>query len=147
MAVLPGVPCIYYGDEAGMTGMSDPLNRGTFPWGREDAALTEEVRALMRLHRESDAIQNGSTRIAAVGKQTVCVIRKSGRETLLLFANAADAPVRASVFPALFREGEAADEPLDLSGSYLDESGETVEARSVLSVAVPANGFRILKKA
>ena len=147
MAVLPGVPCIYYGDEAGMTGMSDPLNRGAFPWGREDNALTGRVKALMRLHRESDAIKNGSTRIAAIGRQTVCVIRQSEAETLLLFANAADAPVRASVFPALFREGPAADEPLDLSGAYLDETGEPVEARSVLSVTVPANGFRILKKA
>ncbi|MBR0507803.1 MAG: glycoside hydrolase family 13 protein [Clostridia bacterium] len=147
MAVLPGVPCIYYGDEAGMTGMSDPLNRGAFPWGREDGALTGRVKALMRLHRESDAIKNGSTRIAAIGRQTVCVIRQSEAETLLLFANAADAPVRASVFPALFREGPAADEPLDLSGAYLDETGETVEARSVLSVTVPANDFRILKKA
>lgn len=147
MAALPGVPCIYYGDEAGMTGMSDPLNRGTFPWGREDAALTEQVRALMRLHRESDAIRNGVTRIAAVGKQTVCVLRKSERETLLLFANAADTTVRASVFPALFREGPALDGSLDLSGSFLDESGEPVGASGVLSVTIPANGFRILKKA
>ena len=145
MAVLPGVPCIYYGDEAGMTGMSDPLNRGTFPWGRENTSLTERVRTLMRLHRESDAIRSGSTRIAAVGRQTVCVIRQSSEETLILLANAADTPVRASVFSALFREGDAP-EPPDLSGTYRDEHGNPVEARSTLSVTIPANGFRILKK-
>ena len=33
---LPGVPCIYYGDEAGMEGYADPFNRATFPWGKED---------------------------------------------------------------------------------------------------------------
>ncbi len=147
MAVMPGVPCIYYGDEAGMTGMSDPLNRGTFPWGREDKALTDRVKALMRLHRESDAIKNGSTRIAAVGSRTVCVIRQSEAETLILLANAADTPARASIYPALFREGSAADEPLALAGTYLDESGEPVTARGTLSVTIPANGFRILKKA
>ena len=147
MIALPGVPCIYYGDEAGMTGMSDPLNRGTFPWGNEDAALTEQVRALMRLHNESDAIRTGSTRIAAVGKQTICVIRQSEKETLILLANAADTPVRAVVFPGLFREGPAANEPVDLSGTYLDEAGNTAEARSSLSLTVPANGYRILKKA
>ncbi len=145
MAVLPGVPCIYYGDEAGMTGMSDPLNRGTFPWGRENAALTERVRALMRLHNESDAIRAGSTRIAAVGRRTVCVIRESEAETLLLLANAADAPVRAVLYPALFREGPAGKAP-DLSGAYLDEAGVRIEARSSLSLTVPANGFRILRK-
>jgi 4-alpha-glucanotransferase len=147
MAFLPGVPCIYYGDEAGMTGMSDPLNRGTFPWGRENTALTERVRALMRLHNESDAILNGSVRVAAVGKQTLCVIRRSETETRILLANASDRPERAILYPALLREGPAADEPLDLSGAYLDENGKTVTAQSTLSVTVPQNGFRILKKA
>ncbi|MDF2571650.1 MAG: malQ: 4-alpha-glucanotransferase, partial [Sporomusa sp.] len=36
---FPGAPCIYYGDEAGVEGYSDPLNRRTYPWGREEAAL------------------------------------------------------------------------------------------------------------
>lgn len=146
MTFLPGVPCIYYGDEAGMTGMSDPLNRGTFPWGREDKALTEQVRALMRLHTRSDAIQNGSVRIAAIGRQTLGIIRESAAETLILLANASDAPVRAVLSPALFREGPDAGEPAVLSGTYETESGERIAARSTLSVSVPANGFRILKK-
>ena len=146
MAVLPGVPCIYYGDEAGMTGMSDPLNRGTFPWGREKTALTEQVRALMKLHNGSDAIKNGSTRIAAVGKQTVAVIRRSERETLILLANASDAAVRTVLFPGLFREGPDADTPLDLSGTYRSEDGEVVTARSSLTLSVPANGYKILRK-
>ena len=30
---IPGVPCIYYGDEAGMQGYEDPYNRGPYPWG------------------------------------------------------------------------------------------------------------------
>lgn len=29
---FPGVPCIYYGDEAGCQGFEDPFNRGTYPW-------------------------------------------------------------------------------------------------------------------
>lgn len=36
---LPGVPCLYYGDEAGMEGYRDPFNRGTYPWGQEDQEL------------------------------------------------------------------------------------------------------------
>ncbi|MBQ6236236.1 MAG: tRNA (adenosine(37)-N6)-dimethylallyltransferase MiaA [Clostridia bacterium] len=146
MAALPGVPCIYYGDEAGMTGMSDPLNRGTFPWGREKTALTEQVRALMKLHNGSDAIKNGSTRIAAVGKQTVAVIRRSERETLILLANASDAAVRTVLFAGLFREGPDANEPLNLSGTYRSEGGEVVTARSSLTLTVPANGYKLLRK-
>ena len=37
---LPGVPCVYYGDERGMEGFRDPYNRAAFPWdgGRMDCA-------------------------------------------------------------------------------------------------------------
>lgn len=36
---LPGVPCVYYGDELGLEGFRDPYNRATMPWGggRKDA--------------------------------------------------------------------------------------------------------------
>ena len=52
---MPGVPCIYYGDEAGLEGYSDPFNRGTFPWGREDAETEEICREMIRL-RKSDPV-------------------------------------------------------------------------------------------
>lgn len=43
---LPGIPSIYYGDEAGLTGFEDPFNRGCYPWGREDADLLGFFKAL-----------------------------------------------------------------------------------------------------
>lgn len=43
---LPGIPCIFYGDEAGMEGYGDPYCRGTFPWGREDQTLLHYYRRL-----------------------------------------------------------------------------------------------------
>ena len=53
---LPGTPCVFYGDEAGVQGFEDPLNRGTFPWGREDDDLLGHYRALGTLrarHKEA----------------------------------------------------------------------------------------------
>ena len=38
---LPGMPSIYYGDEAGMEGGSDPYNRATYPWGEENTSILE----------------------------------------------------------------------------------------------------------
>ncbi|MBQ8882440.1 MAG: glycoside hydrolase family 13 protein [Clostridia bacterium] len=38
---LPGTPCLYYGDEAGMEGCEDPFNRRCYPWGKEDADMVE----------------------------------------------------------------------------------------------------------
>lgn len=56
---LPGVPCVYYGDEAGVEGFSDPYNRGTFPWGKEDHELQEWYKKLIRLRKEYDIFQEG----------------------------------------------------------------------------------------
>lgn len=41
--MLPRVPCIYYGDEAGLIGGKDPDNRRFFPWGRESHSLISQV--------------------------------------------------------------------------------------------------------
>ncbi len=48
---LPGVPCVYYGDEAGMEGYADPFNRGTYPWGREDKDCYTIYRNAINLRR------------------------------------------------------------------------------------------------
>ncbi len=56
---LCGVPSIYYGDEVGMQGYSDPLNRRTFPWGNENAEILEWFRFLSRLRREFSAFKMG----------------------------------------------------------------------------------------
>ena len=56
---MPGIPCIFYGDEAGIEGLGDPFNRVTFPWGREDKELTEFYREIGKLRRSSDICKNG----------------------------------------------------------------------------------------
>ena len=65
ICALPGMPCIYYGDEAGLTGMADPFCRKTFPWGREDEELTEKMREQSLKRRNSPALRTGDMRIYA----------------------------------------------------------------------------------
>ncbi|MBQ8288510.1 MAG: glycoside hydrolase family 13 protein [Clostridia bacterium] len=52
VATLPGVPCVYYGDEAGMEGYHDPFNRMPYPWGKEDQRLVAHYAAIGRLRAE-----------------------------------------------------------------------------------------------
>jgi len=76
LCALPGMPSIYYGDEAGMQGMDDPFNRGTFPWGREDQALTDEVQSILHERRVSQALRTGTVKFFAVGADVICVLRE-----------------------------------------------------------------------
>lgn len=56
----PGAPCVYYGDEAGLTGFTDPDNRRTYPWGREDQEMLAFHREMIRMHRQFAELQTGS---------------------------------------------------------------------------------------
>ncbi len=56
----PGAPTIYYGDEAGVCGFTDPDNRRTYPWGHEDQELIQFHREMIRIHKENQEILTGS---------------------------------------------------------------------------------------
>lgn len=57
---LPGAPTVYYGDEAGVCGWTDPDSRRTYPWGSEDTGLLEFYRRLIYIHKESRILKCGS---------------------------------------------------------------------------------------
>lgn len=56
----PGAPTIYYGDEAGLCGWTDPDNRRTYPWGKEDHELIRYHKELIQIHKEYQALKTGS---------------------------------------------------------------------------------------
>ncbi|MBR2948679.1 MAG: glycoside hydrolase family 13 protein [Lachnospiraceae bacterium] len=55
-----GAPTVYYGDEAGLCGFTDPDNRRTYPWGNEDKKLIEFHRDIIKMHRENPEFRTGS---------------------------------------------------------------------------------------
>lgn len=55
-----GAPTIYYGDEAGLCGFTDPDNRRTYPWGREDQEMIRFHKAVIRMHKENEEFLKGS---------------------------------------------------------------------------------------
>ena len=86
---LPGAPCIYYGDEAGMTGYRDPFNRCFYPWGREDTALREFYRALAAL-RKYPALRTGAVTVLDSGGGRFSFRRTlAGERTLFVCCNRA----------------------------------------------------------
>ena len=57
---LPGAPALYYGDESGTPGWTDPDNRRTFPWGRENWDLISFHKDLIHLYKRSSCLRHGS---------------------------------------------------------------------------------------
>ena len=71
----PGAPTIYYGDEAGLCGFTDPDNRRTYPWGNEDKELIEYHKALIAIHKKYKEFKIGSVKF--MGKE--CNLLAYGR--------------------------------------------------------------------
>lgn len=57
--MLPGVPTIYYGDEAGLEGGKDPDNRRPFPWKNPDTQLQDFIRDLAHERRSNKSLIEG----------------------------------------------------------------------------------------
>lgn len=66
-----GAPTIYYGDEAGVCGWTDPDSRRTYPWGSEDLELIEFHRYMTGIHKRVPAFRKGSVKPLAAGYQKI----------------------------------------------------------------------------
>jgi glycosidase len=84
---LPGVPCIYYGDEAGMEGYEDPLNRRCFPWGGEDKQIQGWYTALSKLRRDTPAFAGGSYRTLTAKNGVFSFMRRKGDSGVAITVN------------------------------------------------------------
>ncbi len=81
---LPGVPCIYYGDEAGLQGYGDPFNRRCYPWGKEDNELLDYVRYLGKLREELSDYMTYGFEFIKCENSFVFFVRKSDDEKSVL---------------------------------------------------------------
>ena len=89
---LPGVPCIYYGDEAGVEGYRDPFNRTCYPWGEEDLSLLDWYRNLGRLRKKAACLKDGEFTPFLVRDRQLGYIRSGEGQRLLVLLNADDQP-------------------------------------------------------
>ncbi|MGN0159491.1 MAG: glycoside hydrolase family 13 protein [Brotaphodocola sp.] len=83
----PGAPTVYYGDEAGVCGWTDPDNRRTYPWGNENKKLIAFHRAMIALHKKLPALRRGSLKPLLADRQLIAYGRMRGANRCMVAVN------------------------------------------------------------
>lgn len=87
---LPGFPCVYYGDEAGMEGYRDPFNRCCYPWGKENKELIEWHKQLGDLRKSCSALWDGDFINVYADGRRIAYIRHDKKTALYCTFNSGD---------------------------------------------------------
>ncbi|HDL85718.1 MAG TPA: alpha-glycosidase, partial [Candidatus Acetothermia bacterium] len=127
---FPGAPAIYYGDEIGLEGGSDPDCRRPFPWEEEtwNKEVLETFRRLIHLRRQEACLRRGTIEFITAREHHLVLKRKLDQEEIIVAINTGDE-----------------DEPLNLAspGNWIDLF---VQAPVPSTTVIPRRGFRILKR-
>ena len=92
-----GAPTLYYGDEAGLCGFTDPDNRRTYPWGREDEQLIQFHRDAIRMHRQNREFRTGSLKRLYADYNFLAYGRFDRRRHSVVFVNNNDHAVTKNI--------------------------------------------------
>ena len=83
----PGAPTIYYGDEAGVCGFTDPDNRRTYPWGHEDKEMIEFHKEVIAIHKRYWAFRTGSVKMLMWQEGVLAYARFNDRRQFVIIVN------------------------------------------------------------
>ncbi|WP_034344112.1 glycoside hydrolase family 13 protein [Deinococcus misasensis] len=130
MAVLfqmtyPGTPCIYYGDEVGLSGGKDPLCRGAFPWDRPDTwnlRALDYTKKVVKARHTYNALRRGDFRVLHAQGDVIVYERTQDGERAVVVINASQSEQQV---------------PVDLNGEVLEVLGD-VKLNLSGSITVPA---------
>lgn len=125
---MPQPPCIFYGDEVGMTGLSDPFNRAAFPWGMEDESILSLYRLLAGERASNAALEKGEAAFLPVSYDVFAIYRRQRGDTALVVVNRAAEQRSCTLRESDFTEGPDA-ERVRFPAAFCDLlSGSSVKA-------------------
>ena len=82
-----GAPTVYYGDEVGVVGFTDPDNRRTFPWGNENQRLLNFHKEMIRIHKEQEILRTGSIKMLTWANNVLAYGRFQDDEQIVVILN------------------------------------------------------------
>ncbi len=146
---LPGAPTVYYGDEAGVCGWTDPDNRRTYPWGNEDKGLIDFHRTVIKIHKDYEVFKTGSYKQLVSEYNLLVYGRFNKNDAAIIIINNLDDERRVRV-PA-WELGMAHDEDIEQIFVTYDNSFSTERLGYTLcggwlDIGVRMNSAVVLKK-
>jgi neopullulanase len=142
--LLPGAPCIYYGDEIGLMGGNDPANRAGFPWDGShwETDLRAFVRATIALRAAEPALRHGATTAIGTSGPAMALERRLDATRIVLAVNPGDEPVELPI--TLDDVGAGRLEPVPLPGEIGPPAMGIADGRSGIPLAArSAAVFRV----
>lgn len=100
---LPGNPCIFYGDEAGLCGYNDPFNRKCYPWGKEDNDLIAFFKLLGKVKKSVTEIYKLDLNIIYITNEVLIFERVSNIKSVLIAVNRTDKQIPIQI-PIKYKE-------------------------------------------
>ena len=131
-----GAPTVYYGDEAGVCGFTDPDSRRTYPWGNENRELIEFHREMIRIHKREKPLRTGSLKMLSWSSNVLAYARfQEGEQIIVVLNNSkelkevtipvwqAEVPMKGKMERLMYSWEKSYTTERDI---YLVEDGETV---------------------
>ena len=131
-----GAPTVYYGDEAGVCGFTDPDSRRTYPWGQENRELVEFHKEMIRIHKCEKPLRTGSLKMLSWSSNVLAYARfQEGEQIIVVLNNSkelkevtipvwqAEVPMKGKMERLMYSWEKSYTTERDI---YLVEDGETV---------------------
>lgn len=131
-----GAPTVYYGDEAGVCGFTDPDSRRTYPWGQESRELVEFHKEMIRIHKREKPLRTGSLKMLSWSSNVLAYARfQEGEQIIVVLNNSkelkevtipvwqAEVPMKGKMERLMYSWEKSYTTERDI---YLVEDGETV---------------------
>jgi glycosidase len=138
----PGAPCVYYGDEIGLTGGHDPLNRQGLPWRRPESwnrELFAYTRRLIELRKQHAALRRGAYQTLYARDGVYVFARELSSERFVIALNVNRSPITLTFATAAFPH---------LRGEFhdaLSECSAHADAREFTGPELPARSGAVFQ--
>jgi len=142
----PGSPTIYYGDEAGLAGWTDPDNRRTFPWGNEDKVLTNLHKSLTAIRKNYPVVRHGSVEFLWMERDFISYGRWDEKQRIIVAINNGSKPMDAQlpVWKVEVLEGQL-NQLIETGGGTFDVNPKYHNINDgVLKIKIPAQSAIVL---